>query len=48
VLEFMLRELVAGRQAFVVVPMIEEGGRMEARAAEAEHRLLAASRTCWR
>jgi len=44
VLEFMVRELVAGRQAFVVVPMIEEGGRMEARAAEAEHRRLAASR----
>ncbi len=44
VLEFMARELVAGRQAFVVVPMIEEGGRMEARAAEVEFRRLAASR----
>jgi ATP-dependent DNA helicase RecG len=36
VLEFMARELTAGRQAFVVVPVIEESPRGEARAAEAE------------
>jgi ATP-dependent DNA helicase RecG len=40
VLEFMARELQAGRQAFVVVPVIEEGGRTDARAAEAEYRRL--------
>ncbi|MGH7731590.1 MAG: helicase-related protein, partial [Candidatus Eiseniibacteriota bacterium] len=40
VLEFMAKELVAGRQAFVVVPVIEEGGRIEARAAEAEFERL--------
>jgi len=42
VLEFMARELSAGRQAFVVVPVIEEGGRIEARAAEAEFARLSA------
>ncbi len=42
VLEFMARELAAGRQAFVVVPVIEEGGRIEARAAEAEFARLSA------
>jgi ATP-dependent DNA helicase RecG len=36
VIEFMARELAAGRQAFVVVPAIEEGGRLEVRAAESE------------
>ncbi len=36
VLEFMARELAAGRQAFVVVPAIEEGGRADVRAAETE------------
>jgi ATP-dependent DNA helicase RecG len=36
VLEFLARELAGGRQAFVVVPAIEEGGRLEVRAAEAE------------
>jgi ATP-dependent DNA helicase RecG len=41
VLEFVARELEAGRQGFVVVPLIEEGGRLEARAAEAEHQRLA-------
>ena len=41
VLEFVVRELAAGRQGFVVVPLIEEGGRLEARAAEAEHQRLA-------
>ncbi len=41
VMDFMGRELDAGRQAFVVVPRIEEDGRLEARAAEAEHRRLA-------
>ena len=35
VVEFMSRELAAGRQAFVVVPAIEEG-RMELRAAQSE------------
>ena len=40
VVEFLARELAAGRQAFVVVPVIEEGGRLEARAAEAEHQRL--------
>jgi ATP-dependent DNA helicase RecG len=41
VLEFVARELKAGRQGFVVVPLIEEGGRLEARAAEVEHQRLA-------
>jgi len=36
VIEFMARELAAGRQAYVVVPAIEEGGRTEVRAAESE------------
>jgi ATP-dependent DNA helicase RecG len=42
VLEFMVRELSAGRQAFVVVPLIEEGGRPDSRAAEAEFTRLRA------
>jgi ATP-dependent DNA helicase RecG len=37
VIEFMARELAAGRQAFVVVPLIEEAGTRGHRAAEAEH-----------
>jgi ATP-dependent DNA helicase RecG len=40
VVEFMARELEAGRQAFVVVPLIEEAGRADWRAAEAEHERL--------
>jgi ATP-dependent DNA helicase RecG len=36
VIEFMAKELASGRQAFVVVPWIEDGGRAEHRAAEAE------------
>jgi len=36
VVEFMARELAAGRQAFVVVPAIEEGARADLRAAETE------------
>ena len=36
VLEFLARELEAGRQAYVVVPLIEDGGRVDARAAQAE------------
>ena len=36
VLEFMARELSAGRQAFVVVPAIEEGTRADVRAVETE------------
>jgi ATP-dependent DNA helicase RecG len=36
----MAKELAAGRQAFVVLPLIEEGGRLEARAAEAEFERL--------
>jgi ATP-dependent DNA helicase RecG len=40
VLDFMARELAAGRQAFVVLPLIEEGERLEARAAEAEFKRL--------
>jgi ATP-dependent DNA helicase RecG len=40
VIDFMARELGAGRQAFVVLPLIEEGGRLEARAAEAEFERL--------
>jgi len=42
VLEFAARELSQGHQGFVVVPLIEEGGRMEARAAQAEFERLAA------
>jgi ATP-dependent DNA helicase RecG len=41
VLEFMARELKAGRQAFVVLPLIEEAGSSSHRAAEAEFRRLA-------
>ncbi len=41
VIEFMARELEAGHQAFVVLPVIEEGARLEARAAEAEYERLA-------
>ena len=41
VIEFMAQELGAGRQAFVVLPVIEEGSRVEARAAEAEYERLA-------
>jgi ATP-dependent DNA helicase RecG len=41
VLEFMARELDAGRQAFVVLPVIEESSQADARAAEAEHERLA-------
>jgi ATP-dependent DNA helicase RecG len=40
VLDFMAKELAAGRQAFVVLPLIEEGERLEARAAEAEFKRL--------
>jgi len=40
VVEFVALELAAGRQAFVVVPLIEEGGRLEVRAVEAEHQRL--------
>ncbi len=36
VIDFMAKELAAGRQAYVVVPAIEEGGRLEVRAAESE------------
>ena len=36
VIDFMVTELAAGRQAFVVVPAIEEGGKLEVRAAEGE------------
>jgi ATP-dependent DNA helicase RecG len=36
VIEFMAAELAKGRQAYVVVPAIEEGGRLEVRAAETE------------
>ena len=41
VIEFVASELAAGRQAYVVLPLIEEGDRAEQRAAEAEHRRLA-------
>jgi ATP-dependent DNA helicase RecG len=41
VIEFMVRELAAGRQAFVVVPLIEDAGSGGHRAVEAEHRRLA-------
>ncbi|OGF16544.1 MAG: ATP-dependent DNA helicase RecG [Candidatus Eisenbacteria bacterium RBG_16_71_46] len=40
VIEFMAREIGAGRQAFVVVPVIEEGARVEHRAAEVEFERL--------
>jgi ATP-dependent DNA helicase RecG len=36
VVEFMARELAAGRQAYVVVPAIEEGARADLKAAETE------------
>lgn len=36
VIEFMAKELAEGRQAYVVVPAIEEGPRAEMRAAESE------------
>jgi ATP-dependent DNA helicase RecG len=36
VVEFMAKELAAGRQAFVVVPAIEDGARSELKAAESE------------
>ena len=42
VLEFVARELSAGRQAYWVAPVIEAGGRSEARAAEAEFERLRA------
>jgi len=40
VIEFMAQELAAGRQAYVVLPVIEEGGRIDAKAAAAEHERL--------
>jgi len=40
VIEFMARDLAAGRQAFVVVPLIEEAGHADVRAAEAEFERL--------
>jgi ATP-dependent DNA helicase RecG len=40
VIDFLARELQAGRQAYVVVPLIEEGGGADARAAEAEFERL--------
>jgi ATP-dependent DNA helicase RecG len=40
VIEFLAQELSAGRQGYVVLPVIEEGGRIEARAAAAEHQRL--------
>jgi ATP-dependent DNA helicase RecG len=42
VIEFMAKELAAGRQAFVVVPAIEENPGAETRAAEAEFERLRA------
>ncbi len=42
VLDFMAQELRKGRQAFVVVPLIEDGGRAETRAAEQEYERLRA------
>ncbi len=42
VVEFMTRELAAGRQAYWVTPLIEESSRSEARAAEAEFARLRA------
>jgi ATP-dependent DNA helicase RecG len=41
VIDFMAKEVTAGRQAFVVVPLIEEAGRADFKAAEAESRRLA-------
>ncbi len=41
VVEFMAKELAAGRQGYVVLPMIEAGERGGARAAEAEYRRIA-------
>ena len=40
ILEFLARELAAGRQAYWVTPLIEEGGKIEAKAAEAEFERL--------
>ena len=40
VIEFLARELAAGHQAYVVVPVIEEDGRTSLRAAEAEFERL--------
>jgi ATP-dependent DNA helicase RecG len=40
VIEFLSRELAQGRQAFVVLPSIEEGARAAGRAAEAEFERL--------
>jgi ATP-dependent DNA helicase RecG len=40
VIEFVARELQAGRQAYVVLPRIEDGERQEAKAAAAEHERL--------
>jgi ATP-dependent DNA helicase RecG len=40
VIEFLARELAQGRQAFVVLPSIEEGARAAGRAAEAEFERL--------
>jgi ATP-dependent DNA helicase RecG len=36
VLAFLLRELEAGRQAYIVYPLIDESGKLEAKAATAE------------
>jgi len=41
VLEFVAKEVGEGRQAFFVVPVIEEAGRQDFKAAEVEHRRLA-------
>ena len=40
VIEFMARELADGREAYVVVPLIEVNGRPDSRAAEAERERL--------
>jgi RecG-like helicase/REP element-mobilizing transposase RayT len=37
VLTFLLRELEAGRQAYIVYPLIDESGKLEAKAATAEY-----------
>ena len=42
VIDYMADELAAGHQAYVVLPAIEEGGRPDVRAAEAEFRRLGA------
>ncbi|MEO5617896.1 MAG: ATP-dependent DNA helicase RecG, partial [Candidatus Eisenbacteria bacterium] len=42
VMEFLARELAGGRQAYWVTPLIEEGGKSEAKAAEAEFERLRA------